>query len=86
MKKNWIALLSLCSVFALAVPAAAEEGAGSAANAGEAKAEKRTGRKKRQLMCRDCGKPEKNCECEGEQHRKGEGHAAHGESKAEDKR
>lgn len=33
------------------------------ANDGAAKAEAKTGRKKRQLMCKDCGKPEKNCDC-----------------------
>lgn len=32
----------------------------------------KSGRKKRELMCKDCGKPEKHCECKGEEHRKGE--------------
>ncbi|MCM2279019.1 MAG: hypothetical protein NDJ89_13165 [Oligoflexia bacterium] len=37
-------------------------------------AEKATKRKKRVLICKDCGKPETQCECKGEEHRKGDPH------------
>ncbi len=29
-------------------------------------------RKKKVEMCHECGKPEVNCDCKGEEHRKGE--------------
>lgn len=29
-------------------------------------------RKKKAEMCHECGKPEVNCDCKGEEHRKGE--------------
>ncbi len=41
---------------------------------GTVASEKKTGRKKRQLICKECGKPEKQCECKGEEHGESDGH------------
>lgn len=83
MKKNWISAVSACAFIAFSAPAFAEEAPTQGAAPTEAKAEGKTGRKKREVMCKECGKKEKNCDCKGEGHRKGEEHDA---SKAEDKK
>jgi hypothetical protein len=36
--------------------------------------EAKSSRKKKVEMCHDCGKPESQCTCEGEEHKKDESH------------
>lgn len=35
---------------------------------GEVKEKDSSGRRKKVMMCHECGKPESECECEGEEH------------------
>ncbi len=37
--------------------------------------EGKSSRKKKVQMCHDCGKPETQCTCEGEEHKKEDGHS-----------
>lgn len=60
--KNMKFVSVMCASMSLmfgAVVLADEHGHGSA----PVKAEKKSGRKKRVLMCKDCGKPESKCDC-----------------------
>lgn len=65
MEKKLIVVLSSLAVFAAVPMSMADEHKG---HSEEKAAASKTGRKKRQIMCKDCGKPEKNCECKGEEH------------------
>jgi hypothetical protein len=65
MKKEVIAAACISSLFALCLPVMADEAHphGAATTETQGKAEKKTGRKKRQFICKDCGKPESKCDC-----------------------
>ena len=82
MNKRTVSLLGISALLTFSFPVLAEEHVHGTEETKDAKhadekADKKPGRKKRQLMCKECGKPEKNCECKGEGHREGDGHADH---------
>lgn len=58
MKKTMILACCLTAMFTLSVPTLADD-----SHSQGAAAEKKSSRKKRQLMCKDCGKPEVKCDC-----------------------
>lgn len=61
--KETLSVISMMVGLSFAVSAFADEhdhGTKQAPSAGEVK---KSGRKKRQIMCKDCGKPEVNCDC-----------------------
>ncbi len=65
MNKKTISAFCISGLFALSAPALAEDthSHGKEEHEHDAKTEKKSGRKKRVLMCKDCGKPESKCDC-----------------------
>lgn len=73
MNKKIVLATCVSALLAFGAPIFADEH-NHASEGTPAATQNKTGRKKRQLMCKECGKPEKQCECKGEEHRKDESH------------
>lgn len=63
MNKKTFSALFISGLFTLTMPALADDTHEQDKEAQSAKSEKKSGRKKRVLMCKDCGKPESKCDC-----------------------
>lgn len=53
-------------------------------NSSEKKQTKKRSRRKKVLMCGECGKPETHCDCEGHEDHAGENAKGHGHSDSDD--
>lgn len=84
MNMKMMSAVFVSSLLVFSVPVFADDSSPQGVGVKPVKAEKKAGRKKRVLMCKDCGKAEKNCECKGEEHRKDDAHE--NDSKKEEKK
>ena len=63
MKKQITSTICALGLLAFSAPLFADESHSHGSEAQPTKADKKSGRKKRVLMCKDCGKPESKCDC-----------------------
>lgn len=63
MNKKMTLAVCVSGLLAFSLPLFADESHNHDHGTPAAKAEKKPGRKKRELMCKDCGKPERICDC-----------------------